>query len=73
MTTKRKEELLEKLAGIATETSVDIRILEVLSCVLGEIHTNDDTRPKYCTNCGHIMYFDPYCGQHICKHCDKKR
>lgn len=73
MTSAKKDELFEKLAELSYNPQVDTKLLEILTSVLYEIHANDNTRPKYCSNCGHIMYFDPYKGQHICKHCDKKR
>lgn len=73
MTSKRKDELFEKLAGVANETDIDTRVLEILTTILYEIHTSEDTLPKYCQDCGKIVYFDPLKGQYICNRCNKKR
>jgi ribosomal protein S27AE len=73
MTSKRKDELFEKLAGVANDTDIDTRVLEILTTILYEIHTSEDTLPKYCPDCGHMVFFDPLKGQYICKRCTKKR
>lgn len=72
MTSAKKDELFEKLAELSYNPQVDTNLLEILTSILYEIHTNDNTRPEYCRSCGRISYFDPLLGRHVCRHCDKR-
>ena len=73
MTTKRRDELFEKLAQLSNENQVDSRIIEVVSAILNVIHVTDNTKAVWCTGCGHMKFFDPLFGQYICDYCNKKR